>query len=134
MNTDDIKVQFVNFLRGVYGAETQVMDGSLPPLQVGSSFPAFRKPVNQQLGMMAQLGNPQMGMMQPGMMGQPMMQQPLMGQQMMSQPGMGITPSMLGGGMMQGAPMQGAPMASGLQQLGAALPQGGGMQRPMMGL
>ena len=126
MNTEDIKVQFVNFLRGVYGAETQVMDGALPPLQVGSSFPAFRKPVNQQLSMLGQLGNPQMGMMQPGMMGQPMMQQPMMGQ-----PGMtpGMAPPMLGGGMMQGAPV-----ASGLQQLGAALPQGGGMQPPMMGL
>lgn len=93
----DIKDEFLNFLKMSYGAESQVAKGSLPPLVVGPSFPAFNTPVNQGLQQMMRMRQPQLG---GGMMGGGMM-------------GGGMT----GGGMM-GAP---APTAGGPQKPVSAL-------------
>lgn len=63
----DMKRQFLDYLRQVYGADSMVTQQSLPPIEAGPNYPAFSS-VNQGLSMMAQQP-PMMGM---GMgMGQP---------------------------------------------------------------
>lgn len=58
---NDVKKQFLDYLRGVYGADSTVMSQPMPPIETGPNYPAFNS-VNRNLGMMAQSAG---GMRQP---------------------------------------------------------------------
>lgn len=97
---NDLKKEFLSYLRSVYGGESQVVSAGLPPLRVSGIYPTFRRDQDafSMLGGLPMVGQ---GMGQPmGMgMGQPMGMgsmmgmgaQPMMGlQQPMPEQGMGM--------------------------------------------
>lgn len=90
---NDLKREFLGYLRSVYGGEPMpTSEGSLPPLDAPTIYPAFREVnLNQGLGML-------------GGMGAGMGMQPGMG---MQQPGMGMLPNSVG------QPMQGSMLGGG---------------------
>lgn len=92
---NDLKSEFVAYLRSVYSGEPAPMAmSSLPPLNVGPNFPTFKQSsLNEGLGMMAGMG----GGIQPGMG---------------LQAAFGM-PMGLGGGSRMGSPMAGQGRAVG---------------------
>jgi hypothetical protein len=40
---NDVKKQFLDYLRGVYGADSTVMSQPMPPIETGPNYPAFDK-------------------------------------------------------------------------------------------
>lgn len=85
---NDLKKEFLSYLRSVYGGESRVVSAGLPPLRVSGIYPAFKRDEDafSMLGSLPMVGQP-MGM--GSMMG--MGAQPMMGlQQPMPEQGMGM--------------------------------------------
>jgi len=68
---NNLKEQFLNYLRSVKGAESVVSQGGFPPVEMGPNYPAFstRNSMNDMLGGMSMGMRPQGGLGGPALGG-----------------------------------------------------------------
>ena len=108
---NDLKSEFLSYLRSVYGGDTSVATMGLPPMQISGAYPTFRRDQDP----FAMLGGlPPMGMQSPMGMG------------------MGMNPMMSAGGGMGMTGLGGLGGMTGGMGMGAGAP-GMGPSMPMLG-
>jgi len=63
---NDVKKQFLDYLRQAYGADSTVMSQPMPPIEAGSNYPAFDKSMAGGLDIFSRMNQMEQSLGMPG--------------------------------------------------------------------